>query len=195
MKRLVLILFVVVAAVQLAVPAYMIARHESTLRDGDRYLFRCAPIDPVDAFRGRYVRMSFDDADAVVRDSGLRQRDTAWARLQVDGSGFAHLDGLYRDAPEGGPYLRVRFARFGITDTLTRGEIVSVELPFSRYYMDEDLAQEAEAAYRKMNRARSIENPAKRESAYVAVRIRDGHAVIEELYLAGLPVREYLESR
>ena len=44
---------VVVAAAQLAVPAWMIAGRELTLREGQVFKFRTRPVDPADAFRGR----------------------------------------------------------------------------------------------------------------------------------------------
>ena len=52
-------LFIVVAVVQIAAPASMILRRERALDRGERFLFRTAPVDPYDAFRGRYVAPSF----------------------------------------------------------------------------------------------------------------------------------------
>jgi hypothetical protein len=49
--------------------------------------------------------------------------------------------------------------------------------------MDEKLAPLAEIAYRDASRGRP-------EEAYVTVRVLDGTAVLEELYLKGKPVRE-----
>ena len=52
-RRISVILLVLVCAVQVAVPVAMIARREIALRQGETFLFRCAPVDPVDFFRGR----------------------------------------------------------------------------------------------------------------------------------------------
>ena len=52
--------------------------------------------------------------------------------------------------------------------------------------MDENAAPAAEVAYRA--RAADIES-------WVTVRILDGRAVIEELYIGGKPVREYLREQ
>jgi hypothetical protein len=51
--------------------------------------------------------------------------------------------------------------------------------------MNEHLAPEAERAYAETAGEEGIE-------AYAVVRVLDGHGVIEELYLDGVPVREYL---
>ena len=60
-RRISVILLVLVCAVQLAVPVAMIARREIALRQGESFRFRCAPVDPVDPFRGRYVDLQFDE--------------------------------------------------------------------------------------------------------------------------------------
>jgi hypothetical protein len=66
---------------------------------------------------------------------------------------------------------------------------VEVALPFDRYYLPEDLAPAAEQAYRTL--ASREPGPTR---AWVDVRVRDGHAVLEELYLDGVPVREVLAA-
>ena len=64
-------------------------------------------------------------------------------------------------------------------------DTVTLQLPFDRYYMKESRAPEAERSYNRR---------AQGEKAWVTVRIREGHAVLEELYIDGLPIREYLEQ-
>jgi len=53
--------------------------------------------------------------------------------------------------------------------------------PLDRYYMDEHAAPAAEATYREHNR---------RE-----VRVKEGDAVVEELFIAGMPAREFLRRK
>ena len=64
-------------------------------------------------------------------------------------------------------------------------EVAGVDLPFDRFYMNETVAPEVEAALW----ARGDE-PVR---AWLAVRVLGGRAVPEELYLDGIPAREFLE--
>ena len=73
---------------------------------------------------------------------------------------------------------------------------VRLELPFDRYYMEETLAPEAERAYwdtiRRQRRREDDAGPPPPQT-FVTVRVKDGHAVLEELYIDDRPVREYLK--
>ena len=53
------LLFIPIGLAQLAVPGWMIYKHESVMREGAVYKFRTAPIDPRDPFRGEYVVLDF----------------------------------------------------------------------------------------------------------------------------------------
>jgi hypothetical protein len=65
--------------------------------------------------------------------------------------------------------------------------LVYLEIPFNRYYMDEKLAPAAEAAYREHS-TREVQD------VYVTVRVKDGNAALEELYIEGIPIREFLRA-
>lgn len=169
-----------VCLVQLAVPARMILEHERTLSRGELFRFQVAPVDPYDPFRGRYVLLSFD-AETVPGEPGddLEPGDRVFATIAEDEDGFAQVIDLGRKRPQGGAYLRARVRRIP-------GDHVQLDFPFERYYMEESLAPEAERAYREHTRREKID-------AFVTVRVRGGRAVLEELYLAGMPILEYLE--
>ena len=141
------------------------------------------------------MALAFLEHEAVVDTPGIRIFETAYAEVQVGEDGFARLGDLYHDAPKEGAYLRVKVGRIAPDSAAANGQIVPVTLPFDRYYMEESLAKKAEEAYRKVNREARAADEEVREVAHVAVRVQDGYAVIEELYLNGVPVREHLEER
>jgi len=171
------LLFAVCCVIWIAVPASMIVRHESTLADGQVYLFRCAPVDPVDPFRGRYVALNFDQSRFEGRvPEALVAGSTAYARLAQDDEGFAVIAAVEETAPDDGDYLTI-----GIE--WSSEDSTRLVLPFDRFYMEESLARDAERAYRDRT-------PGKQ--AWVSVRVRGGHAALEELYLDGQPIREFL---
>ena len=61
MERLILPLFILIAAAQIAVPVYMIFLYEDILKNGVPVRLQARPIDPTDAFRGKYVRLVFEN--------------------------------------------------------------------------------------------------------------------------------------
>lgn len=174
-------IFTAVATVQLFVPGYMIHRHEDALRNGRGYFFKVGPVNPYDPFRGKYVQINVQANSApVAPNAGIEQRDWVYVTLGEDAEGFATLVRAEKNAPAEGDFLRVR-ARY------VSGEKVMVEMPFQRYYAEEKIAPEIEQAYRR-NSSRN------QQEAKLLVRVRKGAGVIEELYIEGVPVRQYLEK-
>lgn len=186
------VLFGVMVVAQLAVPAWMIAGREWTLRNGAVYKFRTAPVDPYDAFRGRYVALAFDANRVPVEDvREWNPGDTVYAVVEEGPDGYARLSAASKTPPAAPNYIR---AIAGYTtpigpDSPDRqpSEIV-LELPFDRFYMDEFRAPEAEQAYREHS-TRSTQD------CYAAVRVYKGQAAIEDLYIAGEPMSEFLRQQ
>jgi uncharacterized membrane-anchored protein len=178
-----LALFVALALIQLAVAAGAIVRSELALRSGEVVRFELQPVDPVDAFRGRYVALRFAaDRAPVPEDLPPVHRMRIHVPLRADDKGFATFGEVALSAPDEGAYLTLR-SGVEFTDD-DGGRVVSVALPFRRYYMTEELAREVD---RSMWR-RGL------RPAWVTVRVRHGVGVIEELFVDGLPVREWLAS-
>ena len=171
--------FGLVCLLQVGVPLSMIARREATLQHGEVFRFKTAPVDPYDAFRGRYVALNFEQGQLEVPAAEQYYRnEKVHALLEVDEDGFAKLVGVSRRRPAHAAYLTVRVM------WATGGGKVQVRLPFNRYYMNEELAPEAESLYRSRNR-RDDER-----TAYVAVRVQRGFGVLEELFVDGKPIGE-----
>ena len=177
-----LMLLAMVAAAQLAVPAWMILARERTLHRGEIFRFRTAPVDPYDAFRGRYVALAFDNETArVPADLALHRGEEVFVTLERDAHGFAELGSVSRQQPPSMPYLRLPV-------NYTQGQEAHFDLPFDRYYMNERLAPEAERAHRQ-----SFQRGEAQES-YVEVRIYRGRAVLEELFVAGRPAAKLVRE-
>lgn len=183
-RSLLLLGFAVVVAAQLAVPAWMIIGHEWTLREGRVFKFRTRPVDPADAFRGRYVWLGLEPVAVKVPDANSWPNNTAaFAVLGTDSNGFAVVKALTRDRPKNAAVVAVRTA----WSDVNRGEI-HINLPgLDRYYLAEDKAPAADEAYRAHSRRT---NPA----CYVTVRILGTHALIENLYIENQPIHEWLRT-
>ena len=180
-KATVTYIAIAVSIIQLGVPASMIAKREITLRAGRQFKFRTAPVDPYDAFRGRYVALRMTETRApAAKDTKFERGQKVFVALSEDTNGFAVLSHALRERPRDGAYIKTR-ARSG-----SRGG-VRVNLPFDRYYMNEKDAPAAEAAYRQQSRGTN-------RTAYVTVRVSRGFAVLEELYVDDVPIEEYIQQ-
>ncbi len=65
-------LFGAVALLQIGVAGSMVWQHATTLTAGRVWKFRTAPVDPVDAFRGRYVALRFAAEESARAAAGVR---------------------------------------------------------------------------------------------------------------------------
>jgi len=196
-------LFVVFAVACVYAPLSIVWKYESTLRHGTLYKFRTAPVDPVDAFRGRYVTLAF--ADTALGDFKYKEyggADFIYVRLGVDATGFAVPVEVSRTPLTGDDVVTATYTTRWRRDL---GEM-HINYPFNRYYLPEDIAPEAEKLYEEATRrvddvsaqgynAVAAAREAQRMPAYVTVRVRNGVGVLEELYLNGVPVREAVRAR
>lgn len=200
-KKLRLLGFALLALIQLLVPAWMIVQWENTLQSGQPYRFKTAPVDPYDLFRGRYVALGIENA-SVLAPKSQKLSNGQWVNvsLKTGPDGFAQLDQLSLTAPEG-PYLHLQIS--SVSEDWTDDAIqsatpsasaqparpaqqrVAFHLPFDRYYLEEKLAPEAETAYQQLTSE-------SQQKTFIQVRVKDGKAVLEELYLDNQPVRQYL---
>jgi uncharacterized membrane-anchored protein len=191
--KLMLTLFLAVSSVQLWVPIGQIMKYEDVLRTGHVYKFRTAPVDPYDAFRGKYVALTYANATAVIKPGKSPDlRNTAYVTLGRDGNGFAFFKELSMDPPPAGDYVRVEYFYFSRTSYMGGAQTwAQFRLPFDRFYMEEGKAPKAEQAYRQFGNPR---NQAQAQ-AYALVRVKDGRGVIEDLYVNDQPIREFVKTR
>jgi len=177
--------FVLLAIVQLAVIGSRIVKWETVMRTGKEYKFRAAPVDPADPFRGRYVALAYEAA-SVPRDQApnLRSHQEAFALLGVDRDGFAEIKALASEPPADADFVRVRIGYVSHVRPLEQKEI-SLDLPFERFYVPEEIAPAAEKAY-------GAASARDKKDAYAVVRVKDGYGVIEDLFIGGEPIREFL---
>lgn len=99
-----------VALVQLGCVGAAVAPRLSARLAGDSYVVRVAPVDPLDPFRGAYVRLTYPDLRAT-RSGGWggsmedrRARGPVYVTLRQEGEVWV-ADELSRERPEDVPYL------------------------------------------------------------------------------------------
>jgi len=176
-KNIIVALFICVSLIQLISPLSMILKRESILKNGEQFKFKTMPVDPFDAFRGRYVTLRLEeDYVSSSREAKLNNGQVVYALIDVDGDGFAKITDAVVVRPRGKPYLqsKVKYA--------SRDKIY-LDLPIDRYYMEENAAPAAERIHQKYARS-------DKQDAYIIVRVKNGSAVIENLYVGGQKIED-----
>lgn len=125
MKKTLLSILIITIFVQILIPSYMIWGKYDVLKNGEEVKIKVAPIDPYDAFRGRYVSLRYDN------DLSYEQRQGKYGILKIDEEGFATVKKVEREQPEGELYLTSKKDDY-------------FYIPLDRYYMEETLAPKAE---------------------------------------------------
>jgi len=185
-KKIIFSIFILIALAQLYVPAKMILNREDVLNSGVEYRFKTAPIDPTDPFRGKYIVLRFENNTVKVDD------ETAWeygeeifASLGTDQDGYAKTIAVSKDEPiDGKDYMKVRI-RYVSHD---KSNILTVNYPFDRYYMEESKAYDAEVAYRESRRDTN-------QIAYALVRVKNGEAVLKDVLINGESIKEIVKAK
>jgi uncharacterized membrane-anchored protein len=182
---------------QVGAAAWSIARYESVLASGAQYRIRVAPVDPADAFRGRYVavrpEITVDKPAGAETERVLESIEqgpgTAYVALGTSADGFAQAAQIVEAAPQHGDYLRIEhvqsvWSRPDGGDQTARQTGYTLGFAFDRYYMNEKAAPAAEQQY-----AQAVQRDGQ-PSAWLTVRVLDGTGVIEGLFIDGVPIEE-----
>ena len=191
------IIFLFFALAIILVPVYMIVSSEDVLNNGTFYKFRPQARDPFDPFRGKYLRINYD-TNSIPTKEKLKRGDKVYVSIGVDEKGFAYFKEAFLKAPKKGDYLpaNVRYAddfrgrgrrvEAALVDSEEPMNYISIKPPnnMCKYFINEDYAQAAEDAYFK-----------EWKNAYIGVRILDGSARVQDIYLKGKPIMDYLKNK
>ena len=185
-KKTLLIIFLCVAVIQIAVPFQMILSREITLDKGKLFRFKTAPVDPFDAFRGRYLALSIEQNVIPLQNNAVFQNgQVVYVHVYEGADGFAKIDWATPLPPsQENDYIEAR-----VKYTNTSSSQVFLQMPFERYYINEKLAPKAEEAYNKANRR------GEKNRTYITVYVKSGKAVIDNLYIEDTPIIEYIKKR
>lgn len=188
-----LLLFLLIALAQLAVPAWMIVKHERVIGQGEVFRFRTAPVDPRDPFRGEYVQLEFEVEQEVHPIDGPVQQDVemiVYALMGTDEQGDARIEQVFRDPPEEGAFIRC-IARRSSWDEELNGNAVRITLPFDRFYLQEGKGPRTEELLRgEWNEEERMEPL----PAYAVVRVLNGEAVIEDLVVGDRSIQQWMNE-
>lgn len=186
MKTIGVVAFCLTLLAHWAVPANMIWQNEQVLSKGKLYKFRTAPVDPNDPFRGKYITLWLNPMLWAPADTaGWKPGFDVHIALTTDSAGFATPKYMSMDKPgDTEDYFSTP-----LTALVTHPKwMLEVELPFNRFYMDEFMAGAAEERYRQSFGEDSA-------SAWAAVRVWRGRAVLEDVFIEGQSVRQLVAPK
>lgn len=183
-KKIILIPFVLVALVQIYVPAKVILDRAIVLSSGKEFKFKTAPIDPGDPFRGKYIHLNFNENTIEIQNKESWTRgETVFVLLSTDNNGFAKIRSVSRAKPtDNQDFLKAK-----VNSVTYDGSRLSIEYPFDRFYMEESKAYDAELTYRRAL-------PDTSQVAYALVNIKNGESVLKDVMINGIPIREIVKQ-
>jgi uncharacterized membrane-anchored protein len=184
MKKPVFIIFVIVALVQLAVPAKMILDKENILSFGTPYKFRTAPVDPYDPFRGKYITLRFDaNQFDVPNDTSWKSDDVVYVHLGKDSLGYAKIKDITRQPPadDNIDFVKARI-RYAYDDKVT------IEYSFNHFYMEESKAADAETTYRNSQFDTA-------QVVYALVNVRKGEAALKDVMINDMSIADIVAEQ
>lgn len=178
------ILFIAVAVAQLFVPAQMIFNQESIITNGTAYKFKTQPVDPSDPYRGKYINLNYEQNSFITTDTVWDRKDKVYVYLETDSLGFAKVNAVSKTLVN----LDKDFFIAEVVWYNKKDQKLNFNLPFNRYYMEETKAYDAEVAVRNSQRD-SIKN-----NTYALVYIKNGEAVLSDVVINGISIKEYVEK-
>jgi uncharacterized membrane-anchored protein len=136
MSRRAVIAFAAVVAAMVAVVLGTIAWNEWKLASGKTYRLQVQPVDPVDFFRGGYVRLTYPISRATLDDSPWERGDVFYVPLRRVNGHWTGESGFREN--HGGDVIRGTYVgRFGAAP---------IEFGIETFYVEEGQARRYEQA-------------------------------------------------
>ena len=176
-------LFVLLALIQLSVPAQMIFKRESILNTGIAYKFKTQPVDPSDPFKGKYIFLNYDVNNIKVENRDWQRQQNVYISIANDSLGFVKATSASIKQPKNGMFVKARVDWYSVKDNSLR-----FTFPFNEFYMEESKAYNAEIAHRNAQRD-SLPN-----NTYALVFVKDGQAVLDNVFINDVPIAKFVEE-
>jgi uncharacterized membrane-anchored protein len=161
----------------------MIFDSENVLKEGTEFKFEAAPVDPNAPFRGKYITLRYKETTTQVSENkNWKNNETIYVSLINDENGFAKIYSVSKEEPIGDHNFVKAKVGYYYSNQLT------IEYPFNRFYMEESKAYDAEVIYNKSLRDR------KNHNTYALIYVKDGEAVINDVLIDGISIKEIVKS-
>lgn len=184
-KKIIWISFALLVLLQLWTPAAMIWNREDVLKTGSAFKLRCAPVDPNDPFRGKYIILGFDE-NSLQQQEELKWQsgETIYVQMKNDSDGFAKINSVHKIKPVNQTDFIKAEVNYFSNDSNNE---IFIEWPFIRFYMEESKAYAAEQEYVK-----SLADS--NNITYALVKVKKGDAVLENVFINDKPINFYIKK-
>ncbi|MFV0320797.1 MAG: GDYXXLXY domain-containing protein [Alphaproteobacteria bacterium] len=164
----------ILALIQLGLLTKFIYTYENLAKNGTVYKFALMPVDPYDAFRGRYLSLRFKDI-AKPNESQTSYNETIYVELTADENGFAKIISVGKapDAMKSQNYVRA-------TDRYS-----SVVWPFTRFYLQDEYARLTDQYLNEIINSHQV---------YATIAVKNGAGRILDIYVDDIPIIEFLKT-
>ncbi len=184
-KKIIILVFILVALVQLYIPAKMIWEKEDIIDSGTEYKFETEPVDPSDPIRGKYITLNYkENTTECENEKDWTVGDRVFVSFITDTTGFANIDDISKYEPiDNDSYLE---AKIGYV-TQDGSNMLTINYPFTRFYMEESKAGYAETLYQTVQIDSSV-------TTYALVVIKKGNAVLKDVLIDGVSIADKVEE-
>jgi hypothetical protein len=177
--------FAAAAVAQWLLPLSGIWQHERVIARGILVRIECAAPDPYDPLRGRYLAVrpaqsTISEPEGFPEGSGMVP---VWATLEEGDDGLARIKSVSLESVSGPTVIPLTARSWG---TINGTDTIGLEWPFDRFYLNERLAPDADklVAERFRDGKRTV----------AEVRLLDGRAVLTDVLLDGVSIREIVKQ-
>jgi len=176
---------------QIGVPVSTIVKKNYVLKNGVEVKFEVRPIDPYDAFRGKYLTIKVDNYIKLEKKMFDKRQyiknQEVYVSIIKKENGFFKFNKILTEKPETTDlYLKTKIDyifKYSKKDFVD----IRIEIPFNRFYINEDYAKAGEKLYKKYSSG-------KPEDAYIIVRLKGGDSVLDKLYFKNIEANKYIKS-
>lgn len=193
-RKIIFIIFLIVALIQLAVPAKMIFDSENVIKKGETFKFQLDPIDPHDPFRGKYMTLRFTENEFTIDSCIQTGYVDAYIEIQSANNGYAKIKNISFDKPSSEKdFFKAKvyceyyphFENQKIDAQKSENKYV-VTYPFTKYFMNELGIAAVEKKLLQLLRDSSA-------IAYGEVSIKNGQSRLTAIKVNGKKIEDMID--
>lgn len=193
-RKIIFIIFLFVALIQLAVPAKMIFDSENVITKGETFKFQLNPVDPNDPFRGKYMTLNFKENEFKIDSCSQIGYADAFIEIYTGPNGLAKIKNVSFDKPSSEKnFLKAQvycdhykhFQNQKHEPEKSYSKYV-ITYPFKRFFMNELGIQETEKKLRTILRDTT-------QIAYGEVSIQNGQSRLTAIKIDGTDISQLID--
>lgn len=173
------IAFAFYGVIILLIPFYLIFKSESILTEGHQHKIRLQCYDPMDPFRGKYLRLSLNTT--VPCENDVKMGSPGYVILKKDSLGFSYFASVQAKRPSHSDYIEAE-----VQMVFSGNAVVDLD-NMNKYFINEDIASEGEQIIGDF----TSQAP---DKIWLNIRVLDGEARIEDVIVKSKKLLDYIKS-